>query len=119
MTNITKAAQDALESLYVAYDQTCSVGRPKDWKQIKDAIDALRAALQDKAGEVPADFLPRLMAAVRIYQQQDYQAEEEASIADVAELYRAVCRIVGPSQPAPVVPDGCACAGGAERRDGG
>lgn len=52
MTNITKAAQQALDALFVAYDQTCSVGRPKDWKQIKDAIDALSKALQDKAGEV-------------------------------------------------------------------
>jgi len=41
--NLWKAA------LEVAFDQTCSVGRPKDWKLIKDALDSVNAALTHPA----------------------------------------------------------------------
>ena len=37
--------QQALDALKVAFGQTCSVGRPKDWQQIKASIAALTAAL--------------------------------------------------------------------------
>lgn len=32
------AAPDLLEACKVAFDQTCSVGRPKDWEQLRAAI---------------------------------------------------------------------------------
>ena len=55
MTNITKAAQQALAAL-----ETCRIRSVTEWevtdvtpKNVTQAIDALRAALQDKAGEVP------------------------------------------------------------------
>jgi len=41
--NLWKAA------LEVAFDQTCSVGRPNDWKLIKDALDSVNAALTHPA----------------------------------------------------------------------
>ena len=33
------AAPDLLEACKVAFDQTCSVGRPKDWEQLRAAIE--------------------------------------------------------------------------------
>ena len=46
MTNITKAAQDALEAM-----ERYQVKR-QDFERFADEVTALRAALQDKAGEV-------------------------------------------------------------------
>jgi hypothetical protein len=36
----------ALEALETAHAQTCSVGRPKDWWQLSDAITAIKQALE-------------------------------------------------------------------------
>ena len=59
MTNITKAAQQALAAL-----ETCRIRSVTEWevsdvtpKNVTQAIDALRAALQDKAGEVRDGFV--------------------------------------------------------------
>lgn len=70
MTNITKAAQDALEALYAMTEGSTKgfAGSNASWGRVamptnsalnkaESAIAALRAALQDKAGEVPADGL--------------------------------------------------------------
>ena len=66
MTNITKAAQQALEALYAMAEGSTKgfAGSNASWGRIvmptdsalnkaESAITALRAALQDKAGEVP------------------------------------------------------------------
>ena len=63
MTNITKAAQDALDALEVRCG-TCAEER-----QPGGVIDALRAALQDKACEV-ADFQSRSMFVARLENMQ-------------------------------------------------
>lgn len=64
MTNITKAAQDALEALDSLLDVAmvpmtceglCSADSAERWGDFSARRDALRAALQDKAGEVPDD----------------------------------------------------------------
>ena len=43
-----EALRLALEALKVAFDQTCSVGRAKDWNQIKEAITLIEQALENK-----------------------------------------------------------------------
>jgi len=48
--NLWKAA------LEVAFDQTCSVGRPKDWKLIKDALASVNAALTHPAQQLVAEL---------------------------------------------------------------
>ena len=48
MTHITieqAEAQQILDALKTAHAQTCSVGRPKDWQQLSDAITAIKQAL--------------------------------------------------------------------------
>lgn len=57
MTDHTAVMRQALDALKTAFDQTCSVGRPNDWKQIDAAIAALRDALAAPAEPVavPAD----------------------------------------------------------------
>ena len=37
-----------LEALDTAFHQTCSVGRPKDWEQIRNALHSARARLEGK-----------------------------------------------------------------------
>ena len=36
------------EALDTAFHQTCSVGRPKDWEQIRNALHSARARLEGK-----------------------------------------------------------------------
>jgi hypothetical protein len=48
--NLWKAA------LEVAFDQTCSVGRPNDRKLIKDALDSVNAALTQPAQQLVAEL---------------------------------------------------------------
>lgn len=40
------AMRQALEALETAFNQTCSVGRPKDWKQLSEAITTLYTAIE-------------------------------------------------------------------------
>jgi hypothetical protein len=40
-----EALKLALEALETAYAQTCSVGRAKDWQQLREAITAIKQAL--------------------------------------------------------------------------
>ncbi len=40
------AAPDLLEACVVAFDQTCPVGRPKDWEQLRAAIAKATGAAQ-------------------------------------------------------------------------
>ena len=37
-----------VEALDTAFHQTCSVGRPKDWEQIRNALHSARARLESK-----------------------------------------------------------------------
>ena len=37
-----------VEALDTAFHQTCSVGRPKDWEQIRNALHSARARLEGK-----------------------------------------------------------------------
>lgn len=37
-SGLIAAAPDLLAACKVAFDQTCSVGRPKDWEQLRAAI---------------------------------------------------------------------------------
>ena len=39
--------QQLVEALDTAFHQTCSVGRPKDWEQIRNALHSARARLED------------------------------------------------------------------------
>ena len=48
--NLWKAA------LEVAFDKTCQVGRPKDWKLIKDALASVNAALTHPAQQLVAEL---------------------------------------------------------------
>ena len=48
-----EALKLALEALEVAFEQTCSVGRPKDWQQLSEAITALRTAIAEAEKQEP------------------------------------------------------------------
>lgn len=37
-----------VDALDTAFHQTCSVGRPKDWEQIRNALHSARARLEEK-----------------------------------------------------------------------
>jgi len=102
MTNITKAAQQALEALESLVHNTPYDGR------YSDAIIHLRAALQDKAGEVqgyePAGFLlhwPAPGGGRDTLWSRD-GAAGHAIGCPVTEIFKATDRA---AHPAPVVPD--------------
>ena len=40
--------QQMVDALDTAFHQTCSVGRPKDWEQIRNALHSARARLEGK-----------------------------------------------------------------------
>ena len=46
-----EALKLALEALETAHAQTCSVGRPKDWQQLSEAITAIEQALASPVQE--------------------------------------------------------------------
>ena len=137
MTNITKAAQDALAELAdwhwsqaatlrkaastSAMDKPepaqSSLTRMADWHDAQKSI--IRAALQDKAVEVPADgwlqdggLLYRLTDDVRVPENRD---EINVTMADGSRSPESRARRAGElldriraAQPAPVAPDGFA-----------
>ena len=41
--------QQLVGALDTAFHQTCSVGRPKDWEQIRNALHSARARLEGKS----------------------------------------------------------------------
>ena len=90
MIEISKAAQQALEAMIYHVEQTRPIERTSQ------AIDALRAALQDKAGEV------RQFRRVGCADWYDGNPDHE----DGRGPYEA--RTLYAAQPAPVVPDGFA-----------
>ena len=42
----TELIRQLVEALDTAFHQTCSVGRPKDWEQIRNALHSARARLE-------------------------------------------------------------------------
>ena len=44
----TELIQQMVDALDTAFHQTCSVGRPKDWEQIRNALHSARARLGGK-----------------------------------------------------------------------
>jgi len=44
----TALIRQMVEALDTAFHQTCSVGRPKDWEQIRNALHSARARLEGK-----------------------------------------------------------------------
>ena len=44
----TALIRQMVEALDTAFHQTCSVGRPKDWEQIRNALHSARARLDGK-----------------------------------------------------------------------
>ena len=44
----TELIRQMLDALDTAFHQTCSVGRPKDWEQIRNALHSARARLEGK-----------------------------------------------------------------------
>ena len=44
----TELLRQLVEALDTAFHQTCSVGRPKDWEQIRNALHSARARLEGK-----------------------------------------------------------------------
>jgi len=100
VTNITKAAQDALEALE-------EIHAGKRHPQLALAVaQQLRAALQDKAGEV-ADFQSRCMFVARL---ENMQANGDTwlTIPAVLALINDCDMLASTelsAQPAPVVPD--------------
>ena len=44
----TALIRKLVEALDTAFHQTCSVGRPKDWEQIRNALHSARARLEGK-----------------------------------------------------------------------
>ena len=44
----TELIRQMVEALDTAFHQTCSVGRPKDWEQIRNALHSARARLEGK-----------------------------------------------------------------------
>lgn len=47
-------ASELLAACQVAFDQTCSVGRPKDWMQLRSAIDNAHLSILCAALSAPA-----------------------------------------------------------------
>lgn len=43
----TALIRQLVDALDTAFHQTCSVGRPKDWEQIRNALHSARARLED------------------------------------------------------------------------
>ena len=80
MSKLKQAARQALEALDTAFSQTCSVGRAKDWKEIQEAISALREALKEHsvattASEdgvtAPEDSNPQQVEALQLAHRHD------------------------------------------------
>ena len=44
----TALIRQMVEALDTAFHQTCSVGRPKDWEQIRNALHSARTRLEGK-----------------------------------------------------------------------
>ena len=103
-TELTKAAQQALEALDSLLDVAmvpmtceglCSADSTERWEEFSARRDALRAALQDKAGEVA-------VAIDHLYNERrdDMTSHIFPPVKIGTKLFAA--------QPAPVVPDGFA-----------
>ena len=109
---ITKAAEMALAALLYVRTQTRPI------YDADQAIEALRAALQDKAGEVrgvPADFVSHrdawrkaLLIAARDAKVDAHEGQDDKAYwrHEIAAFDRAYNELA--AQPAPVVPDGFA-----------
>ena len=121
MTNITKAAQGALAELAdwhwsQAEPGQSSLTRMADWHDAQKSI--IRAALQDKAREVPADgWLQGGGLLYRLTDESRPQNRDEINVtmADGSRSPESRARRAGElldrirsAQPAPVVPDGFA-----------
>ena len=94
--NLWKAA------LQVAFDQTCSVGRPKDWKLIKDALDSVNAALTQPAQPAEGGEAIVLSADVREYLQEGIDNATQCEEADVDYAFaEGLAQLLGPLYTAP------------------
>jgi len=85
-----EALQLALDALETAHSQTCSVGRPKDWKQLIEAITAIKQVL---AAPVQDEFDIRGMLAAKLTCWNRLRETEANEL---------VALVAGLTQPAPV-----------------